>query len=420
MKKYFILLSSFLLLSCNFFQKKENNSTVKGPNFEEITEDSSQEETFTREIIEGDFSVEDFPIKIVKISKEDFLSAKDKAPALRDSIQKITDLQVVSNLLKDVVEFSLDENGNTTDFVKKINYRSGVSETFDDEYSDNYFVAYFPTEDILLCEGGHSSDISYSLQNGKNQYEIGNPDYIIASPQNTIRVNGSFGGQECIDYFIQQYRNGSWLKTINLNEIFNKMTKKWLCYFDKYFWADEKTFYFSVEDYENDAENPEKIYYKLVFKENNSENFSWQDFPKLSFPIKETIKLNNSENFPKLDKIRAAYLISGTYPIASDCRMVGTLDFSDEYTSLIVYFKLGEHEFYNVLINLDKNNQMIDYLTIAYDEVAESAFTIENTLYKDKIILKEINYYSDPPEETYQTYQINDRGQFVLNNIDRK
>lgn len=29
------------------------------------------------------------------------------------------------------------------------------------------FVAYYPSEDILLCEGGHSTDVSFSLKNGK-------------------------------------------------------------------------------------------------------------------------------------------------------------------------------------------------------------------------------------------------------------
>ena len=65
---------------------------------------------------------------------------------------------------------------------------------------------YYPEYGILLLEGGHSSDMCFSIKTGESDLTIGNPEYIISSPKNTYRLNGSFGGQECISYFFQKKR----------------------------------------------------------------------------------------------------------------------------------------------------------------------------------------------------------------------
>lgn len=114
---------------------------------------------------------------------------------------------------------------------------------------DCSFVAYFPEEDILLCEGGHSSDVSFNLSNGKEAEDIGNPDFIKTSPPKEWRLNGYFGGQECASYFIQKKINNEFVKVIQLDEAFEKLTKIWLCTVGESFWSDEKTLYLTETDF---------------------------------------------------------------------------------------------------------------------------------------------------------------------------
>jgi hypothetical protein len=69
---------------------------------------------------------------------------------------------------------------------------------------DNSFVAYYPEEEVLFFEGGHSSDVSFSLKTGETTQTVGSPQYVITSPNGKFRLNAWFPGQECYDYFFQE------------------------------------------------------------------------------------------------------------------------------------------------------------------------------------------------------------------------
>ncbi len=59
---------------------------------------------------------------------------------------------------------------------------------------------YYPEYDILVLEGGHATDVCFSIKTGETELTVGNPLYMISSPKNNYRLNGYFAGQEYISY----------------------------------------------------------------------------------------------------------------------------------------------------------------------------------------------------------------------------
>lgn len=410
MKKSIVFFSLFALCACDFIQKKEKTNHNTSQNTEIL--DTIPSDTTKKEL--NRFSAEETPITIEKISEELFLSEQKKAPK-QDSIPRVTNFENAKQLLEGVVEFRNSKNEWEQKMPQKIHFRNGL--VLEDNYlfSEIGFVAYFPSEDILLFEGGHTSDFSLHLASGKQTEEVGNPEYIVASPQNKIRLNGSFGGQECSHYFIQQYRNGEWLKIIELDEIFQKITEKWLCSVAEAFWTDENTLYLPLIEAYNENGKHKYSYYKITIKPLENQ-FDWSDFQHISFPKEEKTNFDNYESFKILDKARAKQLLSGLFPNAEDFRMLYSVPFSTHFTSVVVAFRKGEHELFTVLFNLDKNNQILDYLIIGYDEIAESASLTNSVLQQDFIVIKRENFGNIE----ISTYQISPEGRFILKKINQK
>jgi len=131
--------------------------------------------------------------------------------------------------------------------------------------ADVAFVAYYPTEDIILYSGGHSSDFSLSLRTGETLETVGNPEYFIESPNKKRRLNGSFGGQECSSYFFQEKINKyyTYLREFSWgNHRFNTF-----CYFKKFYWLNDEVFIFShIDSYDENSKELYK-YFKGSFVE---------------------------------------------------------------------------------------------------------------------------------------------------------
>lgn len=179
-------------------------------------------------------------IEIHKINAEAFQSAQQKEKTSKP-MEKITDFKAVQKQLAGIVEFK-EMDGYLN--INKINFRNGTSTVNSDQLDECTFEAYFPTEDILLLEGGHTTDISYNLATGQKTYDAGNPDLVITSPTGKYRLNKVFEGQECFYHFIQEKKNGKFQKVFELDKIFKKKFNKWLCIIEKGFWTDDETFYF--------------------------------------------------------------------------------------------------------------------------------------------------------------------------------
>lgn len=185
-----------------------------------------------------------YTLKIEKIDSLEFSYQKKISAPKKEIFKKITNIQEAKKLLKGVVEFD-DEGENPA--VETIHFRNGKKYRKVHEHDQYSFVAYYPEEDILLCEGGHSTDISFNLKTGKDTDETGNPDEIVASPKGNFRLNGNYGGQQCFAYFIQQKKNGDFEKIIDLAAEFYNLIKTDLCVIGDSFWQNENTL-FIIED----------------------------------------------------------------------------------------------------------------------------------------------------------------------------
>lgn len=88
------------------------------------------------------------------------------------------------------------------------------------------------------------------------------------------------------------------------------------------------------------------------------------------------------------------------------------LNYSPNYYSIVLTYPLGEHELITTLFNINKRGKILDFLDIAYDEIAESAFRKESLLKKNEVILTDWNYMSEEPTKTVTRYSINEQGKF--------
>lgn len=197
-------------------------------------------------------------VAIEKINAQQFTFAQQQAKASKP-VEKITDFKMVQKQLAGIVAFK--ELGNYLG-IKKINFRNGTTSGDKDQLDECSFRAYFPAEDILLLECGHTTDRSFDLSTGKETYDTGNPGLVTTSPTGKYRLNKVFEGQECFDHFLQENKQNKFQKIVELNKSFEKQFNKWLCVIEKEFWVDDYTLYFGlVTQYKEGANEYE--YYKL-------------------------------------------------------------------------------------------------------------------------------------------------------------
>lgn len=249
----------FSLQSCD----KEKKSEQKNLTETEIhkTEDSiksAAEENYGKSF--------QYTITVEEIDSLQFNAVKKKMVPKKKTPVKITDITVAKKMLKGIVEF--DEKIPEYPLVTNINFRNGKNTKgkLYYEFEECIFKAYFPEEDILLCEGGHTSEVSFNLKNGNETEQTGNPDILVFSPKEHFRLNGHFGGQECSSYFIQRKINNEFIKVVQLDEEFEKLTKHWLCTVGESFWSDENTLYLKETEFVEDGLKSQIFKVKILAK----------------------------------------------------------------------------------------------------------------------------------------------------------
>ncbi|MBD1421545.1 hypothetical protein [Sphingobacterium chuzhouense] len=236
------------LISCE--QNLKNNQDKQST---EIIEPSKKENVT---VVKPDPPI--INIEIEKINKDQFSSAKQQEKFSKPA-EKVIDYKTVQKQLAGIVDF-YEADGYLG--INKINFRNGALVEDEEQLRECSFVAYFPADDILLLEGGHTTDVSFNLGTGQSTYDAGNPGTATVSPRGEYRLNRVFEGQQCFEHFIQKKQRGKFQKIAGLNEIFEKKTGKWLCVIEKEFWTDDHTLYFGlVAEYKDDGNEYE--YYKV-------------------------------------------------------------------------------------------------------------------------------------------------------------
>lgn len=165
---------------------------------------------------------------------------------------KFTDFEDVKKILSHRTQW-VDSDWLELEALSKIFLPNGQILDIDATAVDFGFVAYYPSEEILLFEGGHSSDFSISIRTGESLETVGNPEYIIHSPSGKYRLNGWFPGQECSSYFFQEKIEDEYTYITAFAEGTETMGSD-LCYFKKFAWLNDGKFIYSYPTYSKEEE----------------------------------------------------------------------------------------------------------------------------------------------------------------------
>ncbi|TDS14676.1 hypothetical protein [Sphingobacterium paludis] len=247
-----------LLASCGAPAPQDENLNVDSIHVEERGQDS---------LLFGDSQ-----LRIFKIDSAAYFQVR-RLPQ-HDTLPYVEDLAETKTLLKGRVIFGasvFQEGKSSVDSsvhggaLYSVRFANGDSLTFRDrpEFMEIGFVRYYPSEDILVFEGGHSSDYTIDLRRGLLGPEVvGNPSYINESPGRPFRLNGWFPGQECSSYFLQQRSRNGYQKYAEL-PLHLHTSDFALCTLVDIFWSSDSTLYFR-NSYFDGFQDPRSGFFKLV------------------------------------------------------------------------------------------------------------------------------------------------------------
>jgi len=134
-------------------------------------------------------------------------------------------------------------------------------------------------------------------------------------------------------------------------------------------------------------------------------------------PFYDSTNFDNSEDYEllKIDWIELLKL-EQIYPyelkIIDKIWIREKLDISENFISLVIGFYPGEHELFTTLVNFSNDFYLIDFETIAYDEIAESCMRTESYLDKNKITKFETDYCYEQSTDTIE-YKIENTGEII-------
>ena len=148
----------------------------------------------------------------------------------------------------------------------------------------------------------------------------------------------------------------------------------------------------------------------------NTINNQFQDVPKKNLPLVDSTNFDNYNHHQgiKNDLFFKKIAFKKDQSEIENSRLRYQLDFSERFQSVVISYYQGEHELFTTLVIIGKNDQIIDQLDIAYDEIAESAFRKTSSIDQNRIVVEDWNYMTDEPTRTVTTYQISKEGKFKL------
>ncbi len=199
---------------------------------------------------------QDKMIRIYKIDSISFFKEQQQADYRRDTIASVSDINVVKKMLQGRVKFGGYTPGKDMEVDTLVEGNLIALVRFNDgrllsagktegaiDLLENMFVKYFPSEEVMLLEGGHTTDQALDLRQGKwDVEEIGNLDYVYFSKHKKYRLNGMFNGQECSSYFLQKKENGGYLTYAQIPLDWNDNFE--LCTLKEIFWKGDQQVYF--------------------------------------------------------------------------------------------------------------------------------------------------------------------------------
>jgi hypothetical protein len=174
-------------------------------------------------------------------------------------LKKITDLDSIKTTLGDKATW-LKQYDSGYLYLNSLELSNGHSIKINNESMDYNVVAYYPSEEVLLFEGGHSMDFSISLKTGEVVETVGNPEYNINSPNDKLQLTGYYGGQECNSYFFQEVNGNDIGYLVGFDS--GSVYEDGVCNFKSFIWIDDERFVYSHLDYSTNSETGDMRYFK--------------------------------------------------------------------------------------------------------------------------------------------------------------
>lgn len=198
------------------------------------------------------------------ITEEHYGTLKSKF-SKNDTLFKIVDFEEARKKLEGVVHWvAISDNDDSMIFPHKINFRNGgevILFNKDDGFAEYYFTAYYPTEDILLLEGGHASEEAYDLTTGDDISVVGNPDMTYTSLDKTKRIMSYYSGQHSI-YVYQERKGSHYVNRFDFRDYLKNCLGFDIDYIVEGFWGDDNVFYFFIPYYNDEGKFLSYRYYK--------------------------------------------------------------------------------------------------------------------------------------------------------------
>lgn len=339
---------------------------------------------------------------------------KEPAP---DNPTKITSFEEVKKRLDGRVKWIASPLFEESQVIDEIYLPNGQVLDIDEDTIDFAFRAYYPSEEILVFEGGHSSEFAINLKTGETLETTGNPDYVISSPNQEYRLNGWFSGQECSHYFFQKKMGDSYVYLAGLDED--------ICYFTKFCWLNEGEFVYGYTDNEKGEEEYcrasfsfEQSTVQPTAKTSNFKEVLTNMYSR-SLPLTEATNFDDfieAEDHKEIDK--KSLQLEKLYPDLntenSGYRAIRNyrLEVSDTFYTVVVTLLKNEHEMESILINYGLNGKIIDSKVVSYDEIAEGQSQINSKIKKDMLTVDTI-FWGNEKQITTTTFKILDSGRII-------
>ena len=116
----------------------------------------------------------------------------------------------------------------------------------------------------------------------------------------------------------------------------------------------------------------------------------------------------------KLEELYPNFSKEGYYYLPID---IYQLKLSENFFTVVLTIKKGDHEMESTLVNYDLTGNIIDHQVIAYDEIAESMFRTESKVFDSSIVIHQV-VWEEEPKIKQVIYRILDNG--IIDEIDSK
>lgn len=196
-------------------------------------------------------------VQLKSINEKQFKQLQQKSHSPKLNPTKIVDFDSIKSALGNRATWIMADE---YDFLILDSFKlsNGRQYKINQESNDYGVAAYYPTEEVLMLVGGHESDFSISFKTGEVIETVGNPDYIVNSPNNKFRLTGFYPGQECSSYFFQEINNGEFRYLVDFG--WGSTFGEDVCNFKTFVWTDDTHFAYSFLDYSVNSEKGEMRY----------------------------------------------------------------------------------------------------------------------------------------------------------------